>query len=137
MRSCPEIEALIASRLVGELAAEEALELRRHLKLCAACAELADTMTPPDDGAAADHAALPDVAPAVYAMGREIARGGMGRILTARDRRIGRQVAIKELLDRGRHATRFENKPRHACCERTAFAGRAGDRRTVRVYALW
>ena len=33
-----------------------------------------------------------------YVIGEEIARGGMGRILEGRDRRIGRSVAIKEIL---------------------------------------
>src|SRR5262249_19743370 len=33
-----------------------------------------------------------------YLRGPEIGRGGMGRILRARDRRLGRTVAIKELL---------------------------------------
>jgi serine/threonine protein kinase/WD40 repeat protein len=33
-----------------------------------------------------------------YVFGAEIARGGMGRILSARDRRTGRDVAIKEIL---------------------------------------
>jgi len=33
-----------------------------------------------------------------YVLGEELARGGMGRILRARDRRLGRPVAIKELL---------------------------------------
>jgi len=34
-----------------------------------------------------------------YATGDEIARGGMGRIIAAQDRRLGRPVALKELLD--------------------------------------
>jgi serine/threonine protein kinase len=34
----------------------------------------------------------------LYAIGEEIARGGMGRILAARDRKLGRNIAVKELL---------------------------------------
>ncbi len=36
-----------------------------------------------------------------YKLGSELARGGMGRILRARDRRLGRSIAIKELLGAG------------------------------------
>jgi tetratricopeptide (TPR) repeat protein len=42
--------------------------------------------------------ALVAVDPAHYAVEGELARGGMGRILVARDRRLGRTVALKELL---------------------------------------
>jgi hypothetical protein len=41
-----------------------------------------------------------------YELGAELARGGMGRILGARDRRHGRQVAIKVLLSPRADATR-------------------------------
>src|SRR5690348_12055560 len=34
-----------------------------------------------------------------YERGPEIARGGMGRVIEAIDRRLGRSVAIKETLD--------------------------------------
>lgn len=44
-----------------------------------------------------DPSALTDVDPAFYEIAGEHARGGMGRILLARDRRLGRTVAIKEL----------------------------------------
>ncbi|MDY0004210.1 MAG: serine/threonine-protein kinase, partial [Polyangia bacterium] len=33
-----------------------------------------------------------------YSVGKEFARGGMGKVLAARDRRLGRSVAIKELI---------------------------------------
>ena len=46
---------------------------------------------------AADVAALPLVAREHYSVEGEFARGGMGRILSARDRRLGRAVALKEL----------------------------------------
>ena len=41
---------------------------------------------------------LPLVEPERYVLGREIASGGQGRIRAARDRRLGRTVAIKELI---------------------------------------
>ncbi len=39
-----------------------------------------------------------EVAETHYRFDRELARGGMGRIRTARDRRLGRWVAVKEVL---------------------------------------
>ncbi len=48
-----------------------------------------------------------------YAITREIARGGIGRVFEARDLRLGRQVAIKELLPQNRDAARrFEREAR-------------------------
>jgi eukaryotic-like serine/threonine-protein kinase len=48
-----------------------------------------------------------------YAITREMARGGIGRVFEARDLRLGRQVAIKELLPRNRDAARrFEREAR-------------------------
>ena len=53
-------------------------------------------------------ATLPVVDRACYVVGEEHARGGLGRILRARDRRTGRPVAIKELLDKSPgHLARF------------------------------
>jgi tetratricopeptide (TPR) repeat protein len=60
-----------------------------------------------------DHHSLLTVDPTHYAVGEEIARGGMGRIMTARDRRLGRSVAIKELLvATGELRARFEREAR-------------------------
>ena len=48
-----------------------------------------------------------------YAIAGELAKGGVGRILEARDLRLGRQVAIKELLPKNRDlARRFEREAR-------------------------
>jgi WD40 repeat protein/tRNA A-37 threonylcarbamoyl transferase component Bud32 len=41
---------------------------------------------------------LPTVDPGRFARGAVLARGGMGRITRARDRRLGREVALKEVL---------------------------------------
>jgi serine/threonine protein kinase/tetratricopeptide (TPR) repeat protein len=48
-------------------------------------------------GAPAGVDGLAEVSPAAYQLEGEFARGGMGRILLARDRRLGRTVALKEL----------------------------------------
>ena len=48
-----------------------------------------------------------------YVITRELARGGIGRVFEARDLRLGRQVAIKELLPKNRDAARrFEREAR-------------------------
>jgi WD40 repeat protein len=57
----------------------------------------ADTL-PADDGEVApSETELPVVDPAVYELGAELARGGFGRLIRARDRRLDRFVAIKQL----------------------------------------
>jgi tetratricopeptide (TPR) repeat protein len=60
-----------------------------------------------------DYAQLVAVERGHYVVLREIARGGMGRIHAARDRRLGREVAVKELLaNDARFARRFEREAR-------------------------
>ncbi|HWO19353.1 MAG TPA: serine/threonine-protein kinase [Kofleriaceae bacterium] len=54
---------------------------------------------------------LPVVSASHYRPEREIARGGMGRIVAAEDQRLGRRVALKELLDpAGEQLTRFQRE---------------------------
>ena len=54
---------------------------------------------------------LPLVDPAQYIAEREVARGGMGRIVAAHDRHLGRPVALKELLHAdGEQAARFRRE---------------------------
>ncbi|HEX7700817.1 MAG TPA: serine/threonine-protein kinase, partial [Kofleriaceae bacterium] len=68
-----------------------------------------------DDSSAtkADLSSLPEVDPAYYTLGKEVGRGGMGRVMEARDLRVGRSVVLKELLDESpSHALRFEREAR-------------------------
>jgi serine/threonine protein kinase len=60
-----------------------------------------DAETTLDAPTAGDGPALPVVSAGYYRPEREIARGGMGRIVAAEDLRLGRAVALKELIDPG------------------------------------
>ncbi len=54
---------------------------------------------------------LPEVAASLYQIDKEIARGGMGKIVAAEDRRLGRPVALKSLLDpESDQVTRFQRE---------------------------
>src|SRR5690242_19756578 len=73
------------------------------------------TVLPPIDVVvpARDYAQLVTVERRHYLVSGEIAKGGMGRVLEARDLRLGRDVAIKELLPKNRDAARrFEREAR-------------------------
>ncbi len=64
-------------------------------------------------GALRDFSELVEVDRSRFVITRELAKGGMGRVLEARDLRLGRLVAIKELLPRNRDiAKRFEREAR-------------------------
>jgi len=109
---CARFEALIAVRVGGQLTGAASAMLDEHLRECGDCHALADTIAPTTD-VAADHATLPAIDAASYALGPEVARGGMGRIVAARDLRIGRPIAVKELLTKTASQTaRFEREAR-------------------------
>lgn len=110
-----------------------------------------DTLLPADASAhgatlpgphvVADLPALPRVDDSLYAIGAEIARGGMGKILSARDRRLRRDVVIKVTRnDRGRIDPRFEREAlitarlQHPSIVRVYDAGVLGDGRAF--YAM-
>ena len=53
--------------------------------------------TLPEDAPTRADGELPVVDPSCYELGEELARGGFGRLLRARDKRLDREVAIKQL----------------------------------------
>ncbi len=58
-----------------------------------------------------DPPSLPRVEPHHYRTDAEVARGGMGRIIAAYDHRLGRKVALKELLEpAGEQLARFHRE---------------------------
>jgi len=115
-----------AARIVGNartIASGSSPRARRRTPIgtaatFAATGEAAVDETLPASGRAAGSAGVGDlplatIDPNRYGVGGELARGGMGRIVTARDRRLWRTVAIKELLtSSGDLRTRFERETR-------------------------
>ncbi|HEV7556215.1 MAG TPA: serine/threonine-protein kinase, partial [Kofleriaceae bacterium] len=112
---CTEVMRLLAEEH-QTLTAQQDVCFQEHLVDCTACRELAGahsdiaTMatgyavtTPPTE------LSLPTVDPSVFAKGAVLAKGGMGRITRAMDLRLGREVAIKEVLSPSFRA-RFERE---------------------------
>ncbi|MFT3695978.1 MAG: protein kinase [Kofleriaceae bacterium] len=108
---CARFEMLIAARDEGTIGGTAGAYLDAHLRECADCQAVAATMAPASERRG--QVSLPPVSTSAYALGREVARGGMGRILAANDLRIGRPVAVKELLGKNPGlAARFEREAR-------------------------
>ncbi|HEX8115280.1 MAG TPA: serine/threonine-protein kinase, partial [Kofleriaceae bacterium] len=106
---CDDVMLLVAVGVHSRtLSGSEEEQLHEHLASCEACRalthdtehdrprRLARSSTEPVN--AADLPGLPAADPGRFARGDVLARGGMGRITRARDRRLGREVALKEVL---------------------------------------
>src|SRR5688572_1945154 len=71
----------------------------RSISEIEALATVAAPLSTAPDGAAAPRDTLPTVDDGHYRTEKEIARGGMGKIVAAEDRRLGRPVALKVLIE--------------------------------------
>ena len=109
---CPADDELVLM-VEGVLAHEVLARIESHLGECTTCASVVANLGALGASAPPDHTELAAVDSEHYAIMGEVARGGMGRILRARDRRLGREVAIKENFVRtGETARRFERDVR-------------------------
>jgi hypothetical protein len=117
---CDDVALLLAAGEPRTLSGKEETAYHRHIADCPTCRTLASESTDddrwrwvariPDDALAdPDMLVLPVVDPIVFTDGEPIATGGMGRISRAHDRRLGRDVAIKEVLEPDMRA-RFERE---------------------------
>ncbi len=115
---CEVAEVHLATRQVRGLDSREAALLKHHLATCARCREAAETADDDPDAwrwlarvpvGRFEAPQLPVMDPAVYKVQRELASGGMGKVSLATDRRLGREVALKEILDPDLHE-RFERE---------------------------
>jgi serine/threonine protein kinase/tetratricopeptide (TPR) repeat protein len=100
--SCPSDEQL-TELVEGGLSDVERASIERHAADCGACRAMVAALARSIDAHDSIHGerselALQPIAEDAYEVGREIARGGMGRILEAWDRRHHRRVAVKVLL---------------------------------------
>src|SRR6185436_4799005 len=109
---------LLAATNRGTLTGREATHLETHVAECATCRQLADetgddwrwlVRVPEEALEDRDLLVLPTVDPVVFSEHAELSRGGMGRISRVYDRRLGRTVAVKEVLDHDLRA-RFERE---------------------------
>lgn len=121
--------AMLATQLAGGPADQSTLDMPH-----------AETLAGPHTEA--DLPALPRVDDSLYSIGAEIARGGMGKILSARDRRLRRDVVIKVMRRESgaRVDPRFEREAlitarlQHPSIVRVYDAGVLGDGRAF--YAM-
>jgi Protein kinase domain/Sulfatase-modifying factor enzyme 1 len=106
---------------VGELARRrDEPEVAEHIRDCAKCSALVNTRSysVQRTESVSSGSSLPTVPYEAYKLRYEIARGGMGRIFSADDVRVGRTVAIKlasgaSLTERFEHEARITARLQH------------------------
>jgi tRNA A-37 threonylcarbamoyl transferase component Bud32 len=96
---CDDVMLLLATCEQRTLSPLEETQLRNHTSTCATCQALSIDVV------------WPIVDPIVFAKSTEVISGGMGRITRAYDRRLGRELAIKEVLGENLRR-RFEREAR-------------------------
>ncbi len=115
---CDDAMLLISSRGGRTLTGVEATHLHEHLAECTDCRTLDNEAAehwrwvarmPQDAFDDPDLLVFPVVDPIVFQAGKVLASGGMGRITRVTDRRLGREVALKESLE-GTLRPRFERE---------------------------
>ncbi|HEY5937276.1 MAG TPA: serine/threonine protein kinase [Kofleriaceae bacterium] len=118
---CDDVMLVLASSEHRTMTGIEEARFRGHLDTCDGCRTVVDAQDeadwrwlvriPEDAVEGPELLALPMVDPIVFVTRNEIASGGMGRITRAFDRRLGREVAVKEILSHDLRA-RFEREVR-------------------------
>jgi serine/threonine protein kinase len=95
----------------GTLQAAKRDDFSSHLDSCSECTSVvAALMLEARQEARTEAPPLRDLSAARYELGRELYRGGMGRILSAYDRMLGRTVAMKCLRDDRSDTRRFAHE---------------------------
>ena len=110
---CDDVMLAIANRDRTTLTGTQETHLHAHLADCDSCRVLEGEV---DDCWSwvtheSNEVAMPVVERGRFELGATIAAGGMGRITQASDRRLGREVAIKEVLE-PRLRARFDREVR-------------------------
>jgi hypothetical protein len=118
---CDDVMLVLATREQRTLTGVEETHFRDHIDDCSTCRTLANerpeedwrwlVRVPAEALDTTELEVLPVVDPVVFVPRGELASGGMGRVTRVFDRRLGREVAVKEILDNNFRA-RFEREIR-------------------------
>ena len=112
---CDDVMLMMARGSADTLTGVESTQLRNHISECQTCGQLAarppvivvqvstDTLEDPEA------LTLPTIDRSLYDVEAIVGHGGMGQVLRATDRRLGRVVAIKEVVSRV-HQERLERE---------------------------